>query len=55
MTAARQIKKKIPRFAAAPSIELIKNTSLGEIRSEIRKKAKSKVPAIKPSCTEDVT
>jgi hypothetical protein len=47
--------KEIPRLAAAPSIELIKNTSLGEKRSDIRKKAKNKVPAIKPNCTEDVT
>jgi hypothetical protein len=48
-------RKKIPRFAAAPSIELKKNTSLGEKRSEIKKKAKNRVPAIKPNCTEDVT
>ncbi len=42
-------------FAAAPAIEQAKNTRRGEKRSAMVKKAKTSVPAMKPSCTADVT
>ena len=43
------------RLAKAPRIEHIKNTFLGEKRSEIAKKAKHNVPAINPNWTDEVT
>ena len=38
----------------AAKTELKKKTSLGEKRSGIEKKAKIKVPSIKPNCTTEV-
>ena len=42
-------------FVNAPSNELMKNNFTGENRSAKEKKAKTNVPAIKPSITADVT
>lgn len=46
--------KVILKLNMAASMALIKNTLEGENRSVMEKMAKSNVPAIKPSCTEDV-
>lgn len=44
----------MPILKTAARIALIKNTLEGEKRSVIAKMAKTKVPTIKPNCTEEV-